>query len=355
LQNLTIAELISKLHVQEQRVHMRDDETVEGAFQANNKGRSVGNLPRNKHVKFSKRKTSTSSKRQIFLPCPYCRRTNHTEKDCWFKAKPSLQCMFCNNLGHSEKFYRIKKKQSQQQQIQQQANVSEEGKDDEEHLFMASQASNTSKLNTWLIDSGCTSHMSKFLSIFSSIDRLVQPKIKLGNGDIVQAKGKGTVAVSINKGIRTITNVLYIPELDQNLLSVAQMLRNGYEVSFKEKFCFIIDTHNSEIAKIKMDGNSFYLKLDVVKGHVFSAKIDESILWHKRYGHYNLNSLKLLYDTGMVENMSEIHVTAHTCGSCELGKQHRQPFPKGISKRATHKLELVHSDICGSKHSLLEQ
>jgi len=49
----------------------------------------------------------------------------------------------------------------------------------------------------------------------------------------------------------------------------------------------------------------------------------------------------------MVENMSEIHVTAHTCGSCELGKQHRQPFPKGISKRATHKLELVHSDICG--------
>jgi len=48
---------------------MRDDETVEGAFQANNKGRSAGNLPRNKLVKFSKRKTSTPSRRQIFLPC----------------------------------------------------------------------------------------------------------------------------------------------------------------------------------------------------------------------------------------------------------------------------------------------
>ena len=98
------------------------------------------------------------------------------------------------------------------------SNVSEEGKDDEEHLFMASQASNTSELNTWLIDSGCTSHMSKFLSIFSSIDRSVQPKIKLGNGDVVQAKGKGTVAVNTNKCIKTITNVLYISELDQNLL-----------------------------------------------------------------------------------------------------------------------------------------
>ncbi|KAL3612509.1 hypothetical protein D5086_003529 [Populus alba] len=214
---------------------------------------------------------------------------------------------------------------------------------DDEAVEGAFQANNKGRS----ADSGCTSHMSKFLSIFSSIDRSVQSKIKLGNGDIVQAKGKGTVAVSTNKGIKTITNVLYIPELDQNLLNVAQMLKNGYEVSFKEKFCFITNTHNSKIAKIKMDGNSFYLKLDDIKGHVFSANIDESILWHKRFGHYNLNSLKLLYDTGMVENMSEIHVTAHTCGSCELGKQHRQPFPKGISKRATHKLELVHLDIYG--------
>jgi len=37
----------------------------------------------------------------------------------------------------------------------------------------------------------------------------------------VQAKGKGIVAIRKNKGTKTITNVLYIPELDQNLLSVA--------------------------------------------------------------------------------------------------------------------------------------
>ena len=60
------------------------------------------------------------------------------------------------------------------------------------------------------------------------------------------------------------------------------MLRNGYAVSFKENFCFITDVHGTEIAKIKMNGNSFYLKLDLVEGHVFSAKIDESVVWHKR-------------------------------------------------------------------------
>jgi len=63
--------------------------------------------------------------------------------------------------------------------------------------------------------------MTKFLSIFSFIDRSVQPKVKLGNGDIVQVKRTGTIDVSTSKGTKTITNVLYIPELDQNLLSVA--------------------------------------------------------------------------------------------------------------------------------------
>ena len=96
-----------------------------------------------------------------------------------------------------------------------------------------------------------------------------------------------------------------------------------------------------------MDGNSFYLKLDAVEGHVFYAKVDKSIMWHKRYGHFHLKSLKFMHDARMVDDMPEIHVSDQTCDSCELGKQHRQPFPQNISKRATHKLELVHSDICG--------
>ena len=138
-----------------------------------------------------------------------------------------------------------------QQQTQQHANVIEEDKADDEHLFMTSQTCNSHELNTWLIDKGCTSHMTKHLSIFTSIDISGQPEVKLGNGEVVQAKGKGRVTVSRKRGTKLIINVLYIPELNQNLLSVAQMLSNG---------------------------NSFYLKLDLVEGHVFSAKIDESVV-----------------------------------------------------------------------------
>ena len=43
LQSLTITELTSKLHAQEQRVSMRDDEAIEGAYQAKQKGRHSEN------------------------------------------------------------------------------------------------------------------------------------------------------------------------------------------------------------------------------------------------------------------------------------------------------------------------
>ncbi|RVW71560.1 Retrovirus-related Pol polyprotein from transposon TNT 1-94 [Vitis vinifera] len=266
--------------ISEQRVLMRGDEATKGAFQANHKGKSSRNLQGKKFFKNNKVKAKGSSRKGNFSSCSHCSRTNHVEKDCWYKGKPLFNCNFCNKLGHSEKYCKAKKKQSQQQ-TQQHANVIKEDKNDDEHLFMASQALSSHELNTWLIDSGCTSHMTKHLSIFISIDKSIQPNVKLGNNEVVQAKGKGTIAISTKRG------------------------------------------------------------------HVFSAKIDESVVWHKRYGHFNLKSLKFMQEVGVVEDISEITVNAQTCESCELGKQHRKSFPQNMSKRATHKMELVHSDICG--------
>uniref|UniRef100_A0A6N2MMV6 Retrovirus-related Pol polyprotein from transposon TNT 1-94-like beta-barrel domain-containing protein n=1 Tax=Salix viminalis TaxID=40686 RepID=A0A6N2MMV6_SALVM len=242
----------------EQRVQMRGYEVVDGGTQAFSKTHRTDILPKKsfnsgKSIILSKNKAIVPANRQTFSPCSYCKRTNHAENDCWFKGKTLLHYDHCKK---------------------------NEGKDDDKLLFMATRDEHTSRRDTWLIDSGCTRHMTKFLSIFSSIDSSSKPKIKLGNGDIVEAKGRGTVTVNTSKGTKIITNIFYIPKLDQNLLSVAQMLRNGYEVSFKEIFCFITDSHGLAIAKIEMEGNSFYLKLDAIEGHVLSAKVDESIVWH---------------------------------------------------------------------------
>nr|KYP67886.1 hypothetical protein KK1_021501 [Cajanus cajan] len=98
----------------------------------------------------------------------------------------------------------------------------------------------------------------------------------MGNGEIVQANGKGTISIVTKKGMLIVKDVLYFPKLDQNVLSVLQMLRNGYGVSFKENYCFIMDEHGLEIAKIEMTKNDFYLKFDLIENHDFIGKIDES-------------------------------------------------------------------------------
>ena len=49
----------------------------------------------------------------------------------------------------------------------------------------------------------------------------------------------------------------------------------------------------------------------------------------------------------IVEDMPPIELQEKVCEGYTLGKHHRNSFPIGRSWRASHPLELVHSDLCG--------
>ncbi|KAG6484843.1 hypothetical protein ZIOFF_053368 [Zingiber officinale] len=54
----------------------------------------------------------------------------------------------------------------------------------------------------------------------------------------------------------------------------------------------------------------------------------------------------------MVQGLPHIEGKQHICEGCAFGKQHRLPFPKGVSWRAKEKLELIHTDVCGPMDTL---
>ena len=57
--------------------------------------------------------------------------------------------------------------------------------------------------------------------IFSSLDSIVNSKIKLGDDHIVDALGKGTIIIITKKNeIKDIPNVYFVQGLKHNLLSV---------------------------------------------------------------------------------------------------------------------------------------
>ncbi|KAK9741486.1 hypothetical protein RND81_03G109600 [Saponaria officinalis] len=102
--------------------------------------------------------------------------------------------------------------------------------------------------------------MTKNSSIFCKLDTSVQTPVRLGNGEFVTSKGKGTIVVSTKKGTKYIKDVLLVPDLAENLLSVAQMIKNGYSLLFENNHCTIYDPENKEIAKVVMQDKSFFLK-----------------------------------------------------------------------------------------------
>jgi hypothetical protein len=78
-----------------------------------------------------------------------------------------------------------------------------------------------------------------------------------------------------------------------------------------------------------------------------AAKLDASQLWHIRYGHLSINGLNTLVKKNMVKGLPALIEVEEKCVDCLVGKQHRNAIPKQANWRATVKLELVHSDVCG--------
>ncbi|XP_075083403.1 uncharacterized protein LOC142167144 [Nicotiana tabacum] len=129
-----------------------------------------------------------------------------------------------------------KQKQNQSGQSSQRVNFADDyqvGKSEEE-VFMASHTSHVDGCN-WYVDSACTRHMAIDENLFVTLDRSDRTKVKLGNGALVQAQGRGSVKFPCDEGMKLIHDVLYVPNLTQNLLSVAQLLHKNYSLNFKDK------------------------------------------------------------------------------------------------------------------------
>ena len=56
--------------------------------------------------------------------------------------------------------------------------------------------------------------MTSNVAIFKELDKGYASKVKVGNGQYVDVKGKGTVTVETQSGTKIIPEVLYVPDID---------------------------------------------------------------------------------------------------------------------------------------------
>jgi len=101
-------------------------------------------------------------------------------------------------------------------------------------------------------------------------------------------------------------DVLHVPTITKNLVSVGQMVEQGLQVTFNPNGYFVEEMKNQNklIAKGERNGQMFTLDVNMpeVNSMLFThGKGTGDIgIWHKRVGHVNLQCLELMEKQNLV-------------------------------------------------------
>nr|CCA24076.1 putative polyprotein [Albugo laibachii Nc14] len=191
-------------------------------------------------------------------------------------------CFICNKYGHKEQH--CWKNPDRKMNIEQAFTVGEYGTEG------------------WLLDSGGSSHVCPFQDEFMEVRSLNKPVgISIANGETVLAAGVGTIRIiSANKKPIRIEDVLYVPELDRQLLSNPALSTKGLQVTFRNKTCDIRNDHQELITKVTQTGKFLVLECDILESTRASeemgsrAKSMSPDIWHARLRHLTMKSMKPL-------------------------------------------------------------
>ncbi|CAM8944214.1 unnamed protein product [Rhodiola kirilowii] len=202
------------------------------------------------------------------------------------------KCFNCDKEGH--RAAECKKPQKKKKK----ANVAEV----EEDLLVAviSQLSLVdSNPKEWCLDTGATHHICSDKNAFSELKLTdVGEKVYMGNSATSEVKGKGSVVLKMTSGKELkLTNVSYVPDIRNNLVSGALLDAHGFKIVFESQ-------------KVVLSKNGMYVGRGYVKDGMWKLIViaiksinkessstyllESSNLWHGRLGHVNYDSIRNL-------------------------------------------------------------
>ena len=129
--------------------------------------------------------------------------------------KSNVECYRCHRYGHFQSDCKTNMTRGYGEKL----NFAE--KEEEISLLMVCHAKEETNRNLWYLDTGCSNHMCGDKSVFSVLDESFRDDVKFGDNSKVSVMGKGRVSIQTKEdSTHIISNVLYVPDLKTNLLSV---------------------------------------------------------------------------------------------------------------------------------------
>ncbi|KAK9912822.1 hypothetical protein M0R45_036662 [Rubus argutus] len=289
------------------------------------------------------------------LTCQLCGRVGHGAKTCrtlsnfqQSNSSSDISCQYCGKDNHTADrcFFLIGFPGQQQQQ------------NSSSHQASAMLATNQYTPQYWLADSGATNHMTSDAQVLSNITSMpTSDSVQVGNGAQLPVTHFGNTKL----GSLILKNVLLIPELAAHLLSIYQLCKqNNCSVWFDEFMCIIQDKVLGKILFKGLSKHGLYpIPFDLpllqastsgfsqstsVLNKAFLGKSVKHSLWHQRFGHPSNEIVTVMLNKTGISSLPSSN--SSICEPCLLGKFHKLPFPKSVS-RCQKPFELVHSDVWG--------
>eukprot|EP00253_Pinus_taeda_P028995 PITA_28995 len=198
-------------------------------------------------------------------------------------------------------------------------------KQDEYYLISAlSTTSPLDSLGNWIIDGGASRHFTGYKEALTNlIEKETNLEIILGDNSTYLVKGVGNVTLQLNQGNTIhLQEVLYVPNLKKNLVSISEMEDKGYKVAFIDGKVCVWKKNFKDAFTLGFRVDSLYQVGGSPLGVMSCDTSLQSELWQRRFAHLHYKAL--LDVRQMVTRMHEFKVEHEgVCPRCAEGKLKR--------------------------------
>ena len=155
------------------------------------------------------------------------------------KSKSRRGCWTCGEEGHFKASCPNKNKQQGKQNQGNNKAESSNGKglavEASSYVSEALSTTGVSLEDEWIMDSGCSYHMTHKREWFEDMAKIDGGTVRMGNKTLSKVKGIGSIRIKNENDMDfVLTDVRYIPEMDRNLLSLGTFEKAGYSFESKD-------------------------------------------------------------------------------------------------------------------------
>lgn len=316
------------------------------------------------------RTTNESSALQVSSKgCDFCGNPNHTTFKCYAYNRHKKQ-------HEVERQQRGTKNNNNKKSTANKATAS---------CLVACHAVSRATAASWIIDSGATDHMTNNFDALSDVVHM-KGECLLATEQKVPILAKGSVVIRNRSGLEyKLQNVLYVPDLHVNLVSLSKALTAGFRLSDTKRGLrlrnsagsldanltddlFVLDCTFADESSAQTSTTAAHTtkadppahastskaaqttKADPPAPASTTAQLSQAQLFHRRMGHKGMSTLANMSAKSAVtglppaQHFRDALKSNSVCPPCAEGKATRQPFPSA-AKKSTAPLEKLHVDI----------